>query len=84
MDNQDILERIKALVEEEHSLRETAEETNEVKAGRVPDPHRLRQLEEELDQCWDLLRQRRAKKDHGGNPDEAQTRPVQQVEDYKN
>lgn len=83
MDNQDILERIKALVEEEHSLRERAEEANALKAGRVPDPRRLRQLEEELDQCWDLLRQRRAKKDHGGNPDEVQPRPVGQVEDYK-
>jgi hypothetical protein len=83
VDNQDILDRIKALVEEEHSLRDTAEESNEVKAGGVPDPHRLRQLEEQLDQCWDLLRQRRAKKDYGGNPDEAQTRPAKQVEDYK-
>jgi hypothetical protein len=82
VDNQDILERIKALVEEEHSLRETAEESNEIKAGRIPDPHRLQQLEEQLDQCWDLLRQRRAKKDYGANPDEAQTRPAKQVEDY--
>lgn len=82
MDNQDILERIKALVEEEHSLREEAEDSNEVKAGQVPNPLRLQQLEEQLDQCWDLLRQRRAKKDYGENPDEAQTRPASEVENY--
>lgn len=84
MEDQDILERIKVLVEEEHSLRESAEESNEVRAGRIPDPHRLRQLEQELDQCWDLLRQRRARKDHGADPDEAQPRPVKQVEEYEN
>ena len=43
---------------------------------------RLQQLEEDLDQCWDLLRQRRAKRQYGENPDEAEARPITQVEGY--
>ena len=79
MDNQDILERIKALVEEEHGLRESSQA-----AGTgAPDVLRLQQVEEQLDQCWDLLRQRRAKKDYGENPDEAEVRPVSEVEGYQ-
>lgn len=79
MDNQDILERIKALVEEEHSLREGS-----TQAGTgAPNILRLQQVEEQLDQCWDLLRQRRAKKDYGENPDEAEVRPVSEVEGYQ-
>jgi hypothetical protein len=77
VDNQDILERIKALVEEEHSLREDAAPPG------APDVLRLQQLEEQLDQCWDLLRQRRAKKDYGENPDEAEVRPASEVEGYQ-
>lgn len=77
MNDQDILTRIQALVEEEHSLREASGD------GQVPDKARLKQVEESLDQCWDLLRQRRAKKDSGENPDEAETRPVSEVEGYK-
>lgn len=83
VDNEDILERIRALVAEEHGLREDTESSNEVKAGQVPNPLRLQQIEEQLDQCWDLLRQRRAKKDYGENPDEAATRPVSEVEGYQ-
>ncbi len=81
MDNQDILERIKALVEEEHGLRESSAQPG---AGTgAPDLLRLQQVEEQLDQCWDLLRQRRAKKDYGENPDEAEVRPVSEVEGYQ-
>jgi hypothetical protein len=79
VDNQDILERIKALVEEEHGLREGSQAAG---AG-APDVLRLQQVEEQLDQCWDLLRQRRAKKDYGENPDEAEVRPVSEVEGYQ-
>jgi hypothetical protein len=43
----------------------------------------LAQLEVQLDQCWDLLRQRRAKKEAGGNPDDAEARPVSEVEGYR-
>lgn len=77
MNDQDILARIQALVEEEHSLREGATD------GEVPDQARLKQVEESLDQCWDLLRQRRAKSESGENPNEAEARPVSEVEGYK-
>jgi hypothetical protein len=77
MDDQDILGRIEALVAEEHELREASG------AGKAPDETRLRQVEENLDQCWDLLRQRRAKLESGANPDEASPRPVSEVEGYK-
>ena len=75
MDEKDILGRISALVDEEHKLREGAEHTDEQRT-------RLQQLEADLDQCWDLLRQRRAKRQYGENPDEAQPRPEPQVENY--
>ena len=43
---------------------------------------RLRSAEEALDQCWDLLRQRRARREFGENPDEAAARPAGEVEGY--
>ena len=43
---------------------------------------RLRQLEIELDQCWDLLRQRRALRETGGDPRDAAVRPADEVEGY--
>jgi hypothetical protein len=49
----------------------------------VPDKARLKQVEESLDQCWDLLRQRRAKSESGENPNDAEARPVSEVEGYK-
>lgn len=77
MDDQDLLTRIQALVAEEHSLREAGSD------GEAPDRARLKQLEERLDQCWDLLRQRRAKAESGENPNDAEARPVAEVEGYK-
>ncbi|MEU9481510.1 DUF2630 family protein [Streptomyces sp. NPDC048191] len=44
---------------------------------------RLGRLERELDQCWDLLRQRGTKAEFGENPDEARVRPADQVEGYQ-
>lgn len=77
MNDQDILARIQALVEEEHTLRDDSGD------GQAPDHARLKQVEESLDQCWDLLRQRRAKADSGENPNDAEARPVSEVEGYK-
>lgn len=77
MNDEDLLTRIQALVEEERSLRETPG------AGEVPDRDRLRRVEESLDQCWDLLRQRRAKAESGENPNDAEPRPVSEVEGYR-
>jgi hypothetical protein len=82
MDERDILKRISALVEEEQALREKAPSSSpDYEHGT--DNERLKRLEEDLDQCWDLLRQRRAKRQYGENPDEAAVRPVKQVEGYE-
>jgi hypothetical protein len=75
VDEKDILSRIHTLVEEEHQLREGTEHTDEQRA-------RITELETSLDQCWDLLRQRRAKRQYGEDPDEAQARPEPEVERY--
>ena len=47
------------------------------------DQRRLREVEVELDRCWDLLRQRRALRDAGGDPDQAQVRDADTVERYR-
>ena len=75
MDEKDLISRIHALVDEEHSLREGTEHTADQRA-------RMQQLEVQLDQCWDLLRQRRAKSQYGDDPDEAAARPASEVENY--
>jgi hypothetical protein len=82
VDEEGILHRIQRLVEEERELREKAESAAPG-PGHSPDRTRLKRIEEDLDQCWDLLRQRRAKVQYGENPDEAAPRPVRQVEDYR-
>ncbi|MEU5917574.1 DUF2630 family protein [Streptomyces sp. NPDC047141] len=80
MDNEEILDDIGALVEEERELRERAGT-----GGLQPEERtRLADLEVRLDQCWDLLRQRRAKAEFGENPDEASLRPPSEVESYRN
>ena len=79
MNEHDILVRVRNLVDEEHSLRDR------VQSGEIaPEQEQaeLRRLEEALDQCWDLLRQRRARREFHQDPDGAQTRPVSEVEGY--
>lgn len=75
MDDKEIHAKIDALVEEEHAIRNASEHTEEQRA-------RLRQIEEDRDQLWDLVRQRDAKRQYGENPDEASPRPEPQVENY--
>ncbi|SDC40202.1 Protein of unknown function [Geodermatophilus telluris] len=75
MDDSEIRSRIDALVEEEHRLRESGEHTDEQRA-------RLRQVEEERDQLWDLVRQRDAKRQYDEDPDSAEVRPRSEVEGY--
>ncbi|MFF7331363.1 DUF2630 family protein [Streptomyces sp. NPDC090306] len=75
-----ILARITEMVEDEHKLRQSLA-TGEIDAET--EQQRLGHIERELDQCWDLLRQRRARKEFGENPDEAQVRPSSQVEGYQ-
>ena len=74
MTDQSIHETISDLVAEEHRLRQ---------AGPTDDSReRLAQLERQLDQCWDLLRQRDALRDAGGDPSSAHERPAGEVEGY--
>jgi hypothetical protein len=78
MDERSILSHISELVTEERALRD-----RHVGEGLTDsDQARLLALEEDLDQCWDLLRQRRAKAEFGENPDTAQPRPAGEVESY--
>jgi hypothetical protein len=79
VDDKQILERIDALVAEEHQLR-----TNRMQGAVDVDTEaeRLRHLEETLDQCWDLLRRRRALKAAGEDPNAAEPASTSQVEGY--
>ncbi|NUR89129.1 MAG: DUF2630 family protein [Nonomuraea sp.] len=80
MQDNEILTRISALVTEEHELRgrlATGEVTSDEENARV------KELEVALDQCWDLLRQRRARRGAGEDPDGAAARPVNEVEGYQ-
>jgi hypothetical protein len=82
MDDQSILARIEALVAEEHSLQggEQADATSE--AALEAERERLDRVSVELDRCWDLLRQRRARRAAGEDPDDAQQRDAGTVEKY--
>ena len=79
MDDKEILAHIDDLIQTEHKLRE------QLAAGQlssVQEREQLKAAEEALDQCWDLLRQRRARREFGENPNEAIARPVGEVEGY--
>ncbi|MFJ5061966.1 DUF2630 family protein [Streptomyces nigra] len=74
-----ILGRIQEMIGQEKDLRDRLVEN----AIDQPTEHeRLAELETELDQCWDLLRQRRARAAAGQDPADAHVRPASQVEDY--
>ena len=74
-----IQSHIKSLIDEEHRLR-TALQDGSITVDE--EQQRLGRIEVELDQCWDLLRQRRAKREFGENPDEAAVRDAGTVEGY--
>ena len=79
MDDQEIVARINRLVDEEHQLERT-----HVGEGLSPaESERLQALEVQLDQCWDLLRQRRARREYNQNPDDADVRDPNTVERYQ-
>jgi hypothetical protein len=78
MDDRQVLDRIGALVEEEHTLERQATGDGLDEAEQA----RLHEVEVQLDQCWDLLRQRRARRDAGQDPDIAAVRPEGTVEGY--
>jgi len=77
--DQDILAQVNKLVAEEKELRDKLQH-HEIDESE--EHQRLRALEVELDQCWDLLRQRRALRETGGDPREARVRSAGEVEDY--
>jgi hypothetical protein len=74
--DQSVLKTIQELAAEEHRLYEHEALTDADRA-------RLAKINIELDQCWDLLRQRQALRDAGRNPNEAQVRPPETVENYE-
>lgn len=78
MDDADVIARINALAGEEHELfqREGRGEASDA------DRERLAELQVTLDQCWDLLHQRRARRDAGQDPDQASVRDERTVEGY--
>jgi hypothetical protein len=79
VEERDVLERIRELVDAEHTLRRRLHD-GELTSGE--EQAQLTTLEQQLDQCWDLLRQRRARAAAGQDPDDAQVRPVSEVEGY--
>ena len=79
MEDKEILRHIGELIETERDLRAR------VSSGQMPadaERDRLSSIEESLDQCWDLLRQRRARREYGEDPDQARQRPPAEVEGY--
>jgi hypothetical protein len=80
MNDKEILGHIDELIQTEHELRA------KLAAGEITSQAEHDQLaaaEAALDQCWDLLRQRRARREFGEDPDDAQVRPVSEVEGYR-
>ena len=79
MDESEILKSVQALVDQEHELRARAQRGE---LSVEEEQAALRRAEEQLDQCWDLLRQRRARREFGQDPEGAEVRPVPEVEGY--
>ena len=74
--DKNVLGHIEELVTEEKKLYAQGEMSD-------AERERLAKINVELDRCWDLLRQRRALREYGRNPDEAEVRPAKVVENYK-
>jgi hypothetical protein len=79
VDDRDVLSHINELTNLEHELR-GVEAARALTAAEQAD---LTRAETQLDQCWDLLRQRRARREFGRDPDDAQVRDVTTVERYR-
>jgi hypothetical protein len=82
MSDESIAANIDSLVSEEQELRRREQADSQNPERLEEDRQRLRALEVELDRCWDLLRQRRAREEFGENPDEATVRDADTVERY--
>jgi hypothetical protein len=83
MSDESIAAQIDRLVGEEKDLRRREQQDREDDQTLEADRDRLRAVEVELDRCWDLLRQRRAKEEFGQDPDDAEARGAGTVENYK-
>ena len=79
MDDTQLHQQIERLVAEEHALWTDESQGH----GSESDARRLEEVKVMLDQCWDLLRQRRALREAGRNPDAAEARPPEIVERYQ-
>lgn len=79
VDDTEITHRIGDLVTEERELRHKSVGTGLADTDR----DRLQAIEVQLDQCWDLLRQRRAREEYGEDPDAARVRSASEVESYQ-
>lgn len=76
MTDESVLHHIKELADEEHRLYQEGDLTPEK-------DERLARIKTELDQCWDLLRRRRAREEFGEDPDQETVRPADVVENYR-
>ena len=83
MSDESIAARIERLVNEEEQLRGREQTDRGDPDALEGERERLRAVEVELDQCWDLLRQRRALRDAGTDPNQAQARDADTVERYQ-
>jgi hypothetical protein len=80
MDDKEILSQISDLITTEHDLRARVADGG---LSTDVERERLTAVEESLDQCWDLLRQRRARREFGEDPEQTQVRPAGEVEGYQ-
>jgi uncharacterized protein DUF2630 len=83
MSDESIAARIERLVNEEKQLRGREQADRSEPDALEAETERLRAVEVELDQCWDLLRQRRALRDAGADPNQAEARDAGTVERYQ-
>ena len=83
MSDESIAARIERLVDEEHELRNREQADAADDDALETDRDRLSSVEVELDRCWDLLRQRRALREAGADPDDAEARDAGTVEGYQ-
>jgi Protein of unknown function (DUF2630) len=83
MSDESIAARIERLVTEEQDLRRREQADSSDQHALEGDRERLRAVEVELDRCWDLLRQRRAREEFGLDPDDASARDAETVEHYE-
>ncbi len=83
MSDESVAARIERLVDEEQQLRDREQADRSDPDALETETERLRAVEVELDQCWDLLRQRRALRAAGADPNQATARDADTVERYQ-